>query len=85
MGKWSNQQISNPKTRGRAECGVRGFVICAFEDLAIRPFEDSPKEETTTMKITAIKALQPKRGATLVRVETDAGVVGYGQIGRAHV
>lgn len=30
------------------------------------------------VKITAIKALQPKRGATLVRVETDAGGVGYG-------
>ncbi len=30
------------------------------------------------VKITAIKALQLQRGATLVRVETDAGVVGYG-------
>ncbi len=30
------------------------------------------------IKITAIKALQPKEGATLVKVETDAGVSGYG-------
>lgn len=30
------------------------------------------------VKITAIKAVQPKSGATLVRVETDAGVAGYG-------
>ncbi|MGM0401362.1 MAG: mandelate racemase/muconate lactonizing enzyme family protein [Chloroflexota bacterium] len=30
------------------------------------------------VKITAIKALQPKQGATLVKVETDAGVSGYG-------
>lgn len=29
-------------------------------------------------KITAIKALQLRRGATLVKVETDAGVAGYG-------
>ena len=30
------------------------------------------------VKITAIKALQPKAGATLIRIETDAGIVGYG-------
>jgi L-alanine-DL-glutamate epimerase-like enolase superfamily enzyme len=30
------------------------------------------------VKITAIKALQPRRGATLVKVETDAGISGYG-------
>lgn len=30
------------------------------------------------VKITAIKALQPTSGATLVRVETDAGACGYG-------
>jgi L-alanine-DL-glutamate epimerase-like enolase superfamily enzyme len=30
------------------------------------------------VKITAITAVQPERGATLVRVETDAGVAGYG-------
>lgn len=30
------------------------------------------------VKISAIKALQPQRGATLVKVETDAGVSGYG-------
>ncbi len=30
------------------------------------------------VKITAIKAVQQRRGATLVRVETDAGIAGYG-------
>ncbi len=30
------------------------------------------------IKITAIKAVQPQHGTTLVRVETDAGVSGYG-------
>ncbi len=30
------------------------------------------------VKITAIKVLQPQRGATLVKVVTDAGVSGYG-------
>lgn len=30
------------------------------------------------MKITAIKALQPKEGTTLIKVETDAGLCGYG-------
>ena len=30
------------------------------------------------INITTIKAVQPKHGATLVRVETDAGVCGYG-------
>jgi len=30
------------------------------------------------VKITAIKALQPRFGATLIKVETDAGVAGYG-------
>jgi hypothetical protein len=30
------------------------------------------------VKITAINALQPQSGATLIRVETDAGVNGYG-------
>ncbi len=33
------------------------------------------------IKITAIKALQPRQGATLIRVETDAGVCGYGPCG----
>jgi len=31
-----------------------------------------------SVRITAIKAVQPKSGATLVRVETDAGVYGIG-------
>ncbi len=30
------------------------------------------------IKITAIKALQPKRDATLIKIETDAGITGYG-------
>ncbi len=30
------------------------------------------------IKITAIKALQPKRDATLIKIETDAGISGYG-------
>jgi galactonate dehydratase len=34
--------------------------------------------QTSDVKITAIKALQPQRGATLIKVETDAGVAGYG-------
>ncbi len=33
------------------------------------------------VKITAIKAMQPKQGVTLVKVETDAGVAGYGPCG----
>jgi galactonate dehydratase len=33
---------------------------------------------TSDVTITAIKALQPRRGATLIKVETDAGVAGYG-------
>ncbi len=30
------------------------------------------------VKITAIKALQPRQGATLIRVDTDAGISGFG-------
>ena len=30
------------------------------------------------VKITAVKALQPQRGTTLIKVETDAGISGYG-------
>ncbi len=30
------------------------------------------------VQITAITALQPQSGATLIKVETDAGVDGYG-------
>jgi galactonate dehydratase len=32
-------------------------------------------------KITAIKALQLKQGATLIRVDTDAGISGFGECG----
>ena len=30
------------------------------------------------VKITAVKALQPQRGTTLIKIETDAGISGYG-------
>jgi galactonate dehydratase len=30
------------------------------------------------VKITAIKALQPRQGTTLIKIETDAGIEGYG-------
>lgn len=33
------------------------------------------------VRITAIKAMQPERGATIIRIETDAGLVGYGPCG----
>ena len=33
------------------------------------------------LKITAIKALQVKRMATIIRIETDGGLVGYGPCG----
>jgi L-alanine-DL-glutamate epimerase-like enolase superfamily enzyme len=32
-------------------------------------------------KITSIKAMQPQRGTTLIKIETDAGVCGYGPCG----
>lgn len=40
---------------------------------------DLPRGPKT--KITAIKAMQTKHMATLIRIETDAGVVGYGPCG----
>ena len=36
------------------------------------------KGAANQLKITAIKALELKSGRTLVRVETDAGIHGYG-------
>ena len=42
------------------------------------PFAAQAAGMRNQVKITAIKVLQPKRGATLVKVETDAGVSGYG-------
>ncbi|MCL4506974.1 MAG: mandelate racemase/muconate lactonizing enzyme family protein [Chloroflexi bacterium] len=35
------------------------------------------------ISITAIKALQPKQGATLIKIETDAGISGYGPCGES--
>lgn len=33
------------------------------------------------VKITQIKAMQPRQGVTLIKIETDAGIVGYGPCG----
>jgi len=44
--------------------------FASFEPLAAR--------ERNQVKIRSIKALQPRQGATLIKVETDAGLVGYG-------
>jgi L-alanine-DL-glutamate epimerase-like enolase superfamily enzyme len=35
------------------------------------------------VKIKSIKAMQPKRGATLIKIETDAGISGYGPCGES--
>ncbi len=50
------------------------------ESLQDRKTQAAPERSPARgqVKITAIKALQPKWGATLVRVETDAGLCGYG-------
>ncbi|MFN8442931.1 MAG: mandelate racemase/muconate lactonizing enzyme family protein [Caldilineaceae bacterium] len=37
------------------------------------------EKKTGQVKITAIKALQLKEGRTLIRIDTDAGVSGYGE------
>ena len=42
------------------------------------PFAAQAAGMRDQVKITAIKVLQPRRGATLIKVETDAGVSGYG-------
>ena len=42
------------------------------------PFDAQVAGMRDLVTITAIKVLQPKRGATLLKVETDAGVSGYG-------
>ena len=38
-------------------------------------------EDRHPVKITAIKAMQPKQGTTLIKIETDAGICGYGPCG----
>lgn len=50
-----------------------GLSFAAFEPL-MAPARDQ-------VRITAIKALELQRGATLVKVETDAGISGYGPCG----
>ncbi len=50
----------------------------------LQPVLDSLAAPTIGMvKITAIKAMQPKRGTTLIRIETDAGICGYGPCGES--
>ncbi|MCL5999038.1 MAG: mandelate racemase/muconate lactonizing enzyme family protein [Chloroflexi bacterium] len=45
------------------------------------PLESAAASARGQVRITAIKAMQPKQGATLIKVETDAGVCGYGPCG----
>lgn len=45
------------------------------------PYEPLAAPIRGKVKITAIKALQPKQGTTLIKIETDAGVAGYGPCG----
>ena len=48
---------------------------------AFAPFETNSAAAVGQVKITAIKALQIRRGKTLIRVETDAGIEGIGICG----
>ena len=50
-----------------------GAILHRFEALAA-PAKD-------LVRITAIKAMQPKQGTTLIRIKTDAGISGYGPCG----
>lgn len=47
-------------------------------DDTVVAFPSQAEASRGSVKITAIKVLQPKRGATLVKVETDAGIYGIG-------
>lgn len=59
---------------GRAALAIPfGAVSASYESLS------APARNQ--VKITAIKALQPKQGATLIKIETDAGITGYGPCG----
>lgn len=53
-------------------------MVSTGQNAKFAPFEPLAARERNQVKITSIKALQPKQGATLIRVETDAGLVGYG-------
>jgi L-alanine-DL-glutamate epimerase-like enolase superfamily enzyme len=48
---------------------------------SLAPYEAQAAPERGKVKITGIKALQPKQGTTLIKVETDAGISGYGPCG----
>ena len=59
-----------------------------FQAVAALPFaatlghyESAAVPVQGAVKITAIKAMQPRQGATLVKIETDAGLAGYGPCG----
>ena len=45
------------------------------------PLETQAEPSRGSIKITAIEAMQVKTMATLIRIETDAGIVGYGPCG----
>ena len=47
------------------------------------PLESHSTSARGQVKITAIKAMQPKQGATLIKIETDAGISGYGPCGES--
>jgi len=47
-------------------------------DDTVVAFPSQAEVSRGSVKITAIRVLQPKRGATLVKVETDAGIYGIG-------
>jgi len=44
-------------------------------------YEALAAPERGQVKITSIKAMQPKQGTTLIKIETDAGIAGYGPCG----
>ena len=47
----------------------------------LAPFESQAAPTRGQVKITSIKAMQPRQGATVLKIETDAGVAGYGPCG----
>ena len=59
----------------------REWLGMAALGAAVRPLEALARAATGQVKITAIKALQVKPAGTLIRVETDAGLCGYGECG----
>jgi galactonate dehydratase len=49
--------------------------------LSFAPFGEATSSVTGQVKITAIQALQPQKGHTLIKVDTDAGLYGIGICG----